>query len=161
LKLGAYRFLIMKKLNLKFVLVALCLLVSVFVFGGCEKYKTVPDPEGTITLSMRNSNNGPVHVNLDDCYPFVINGGNNFLGQGDWKFASIGQVSGLGSVTYIPTSGWANSVAVKTGYGYVGKFTRKQDDITYVRIYVVKEIISSTSGGVMGFEVKYQSPFNP
>jgi hypothetical protein len=105
---------------------------------------SVNDPEGTIALSMRNSNNGDTH--LDNIY--IEN--ENFRGG---YFASIGAVNGLGYVAGIPATGWAQQVSVTEGNGYVAF-----SDGQYYRIYVVSDIIG-TSGGVIGADIKYQKPF--
>ena len=133
------------------------------------------DPEGTITLSVRNWNNGRTGVCPQECRGcFYISSDDNFfdIWQYDWyewQFASVGSVSGLGAVKQIPASGWAASVAVIPGHGYVGKCASKEYSngqlevvsTTYVRFYVKSYVISATSGGVMGADIKYQSPFVP
>lgn len=105
----------------------------------------VNDPIGTVSLSMRNASNGK--TTLGNIY---INTGDNFAGA---NFTSLGIVNGLGNVSIIPSTGWASQVAVKPGCGYVaytgGSFTR-----IYVEDYVI-----STSGGVIGTDIKYQEPF--
>ena len=157
----------MKKINLFFVqtLMVLSLIFAV----GCNKNnddngdnggKTVPDPQGTVLVSMRNANNGTTGVYPDGYDPsdfFYIDGGDNFVsGNYRWVFANVGKVNGLGDVKAISTSGWAQQVAVIPGYGYVGKHYPNN----YIRIYVV-DYIESTSGGIIGAIVKYQSPFEP
>lgn len=107
---------------------------------------TVSDPTGTVTLAMRNYDNGRTY--LDNIY--IRN--ENFQGA---MFVSLGAVKGLGNVSTIPTSGWANQVAVVPGYGYVAYDIGKNQ---FYRIYVVDEI-SGTSGGVLGADIKYQKPF--
>ena len=131
---------------------------------------SVSDPEGTIQVTMRNANNGTTHVLPDNCYDnFYIGGDDNFYGTQrygtNFKFATVGKVNGLGNITKIPTSGWANPIAIVPGYGYVGAsydadsdFPSKARGVTYVRIYVIDWVVS-TSGGIIGAEVKYQSPF--
>ena len=95
---------------------------------------------------------------------FCINKGDNFETYDSsvqcWEFAAIGEVSGLGVIKNIPTSGWARQVAVKKGYGYVAKYLYN-DNLMYVRIYVVRYITDSKYHGVMGAEVNYQYPFVP
>lgn len=105
---------------------------------------SVNDPEGTISLSMRNYDNGETY--LDDIY--IRN--ENFKGA---YFASIGAVRGLGNVSTIPTTGWAQQMSVVAGNGYVA-FGNNQ----FYRIYVVGDIIGTT-GGVIGSDIKYQKPF--
>ena len=66
-------------------------------------YTPVADPEGTITMFVRNSNNGATMVPIGkghyDSYDrsFGIDNGNNFInkysdGDGGWRFASVGEV---------------------------------------------------------------------
>lgn len=105
---------------------------------------TVSDPEGTISLSMRNSENGKTY--LDDIY--ISN--ENFSGA---YFASVGAVKGLGNVSIIPTLGWAGQMSVIAGNGYVAYCNNQ-----FYRIYVVSDIVG-TSGGIIGADIKYQKPF--
>lgn len=107
---------------------------------------SVSDPTGTVALSMRNYDNGRTY--LDNIY--IRN--ENFQGA---MFVSFGAVKGLGNVSSIPTTGWADQVAVVPGYGYVAYDQSKKQ---FYRIYVVDEI-ASTTGGVIGAEIKYQKPF--
>ena len=109
--------------------------------------KPVADPDGTITLSMRDYNNGCTYI-LDRLY--IKN--ENFRGA---DIASVGSVTGLGNVSTIPTTGWTDEVAVVPGNGYVAYLANRD---MFVRIYVI-DYISSTSGGIMGADVKYQYPF--
>ncbi|MBQ0019540.1 MAG: DUF5036 family protein [Bacteroidales bacterium] len=122
---------------------------------------TVPDPVGTITLSMRNASNGDtrldsyIHIDKDD----------NFEGWDYWydspygspqyvHFASVGQVKGLGNVTGIPANGWARKIAVVPGEGVVAYANGK-----FYRIYVQDYLYAAGTGGVIGAEIKYQKPF--
>jgi len=79
------------------------------------------------------------------------------------EFVTIGKVNGLGKITSIPQSGWAEHVAVMPGYGYVGR----EDggvyvgNYNYVRIYVVDYILAAGTDGIIGADVKYQAPFVP
>ena len=119
---------------------------------------SVPDPQGTVLVSMRNANNGSTQVTPDGCdNSFRIGNDDNFEGvySGRYQFVTIGPMKGLGNVTQIPSSGWAAKVAVRPGYGYVAQC---QSSKTCVRIYV-ENYIESVSGGVIGADVKYQSPF--
>ena len=146
------------------------------VFSGCDKDNSSnsnpSDPEGTILVAMRNANNGGTSVNIAEGGYFRISNSDNFVGWGDGEmlFATIGNVSGLGSITTVPQGGWANQVAVIPDYGYVGKYKQTQYNshtgeyetiaIHYVRIYVVDYLIAAGgSGGVIGAQVKYQSPW--
>ena len=163
------------------------LVLSLFMAAGCGKNDgggggenigndiyandgtgNVSDPEGTIILSVRNSSNGytyvPVDVSSDIAYTFIIDGGNNFKGDisNYWQFANVGQVCGLGNVTKIPDSGWSPTCGVYPGYGYLGVCYNiyGSNKITFARIYVDSYITSATSGGIIGFVIKYQYPFN-
>lgn len=106
----------------------------------------VPDPEGTITLSMRNANNGTTYIDNS----IYINRSDNFTGC---KIVSLGAMKGLGNIAQIPKTGWSDQVAVVPGTGYVAYANNK-----YYCLYVVEEI-TNTSGGVIGALVKYYSPF--
>lgn len=105
----------------------------------------VPDPEGTVPLSMRNANSGGTY--LDGIY---IDNGDNFAGG--W-FVSLGAMKGLGNVVSIPSSGWAGKVSAVPGTGYVALSSSG-----FYRIYV-EEYMVSTDGGIIGAEIKYQTPF--
>jgi len=116
--------------------------------GTTNPNKVVDDPEGTVVLSMRDYDNGDIRID------------NIYINKESWSgsgchFVSVGEVSGLGNIETIPTTGWAEQVGVYPGYGYVAYNSYKD---TYYRLYV-KEYIAGTSGGVIGAEVKYQKPF--
>lgn len=113
---------------------------------GVSPDATVPDPEGTIHLSMRDYNNGKTYLG-DRIYIKD----ENFT---EAMFSSLGTVKGLGNVAHIPTSGWADKVAVVPGNGYVAYHWPEK----WYRIYVTDYIVSTT-GGIIGAEVKYQAPF--
>lgn len=110
----------------------------------------VPDPAGTISLSMWNGD----ETSLDG---LKIGNDNNFHGS-YFYIADIGQVRGLGNVAYIPAVGWSDKVAVIPGHGYVAVDT-SWGEPRYYRIYV-EDTVVSTSGGIIGFDIKYQKPFN-
>lgn len=116
----------------------------------------VPDPMGTITLSMRNDD----ETSLDGLY---ISDDDNFHG-GSFVLADIGSVNGLGNVSSIPTVGWAEKVAVTPGHGYVAaKYSWTSEEtynVTFYRLYVIDYNIGAMSGGIIGANVKYQRPFN-
>jgi len=161
-----------------------------FFVAGCEKNasenssNSAPDPEGTITVAMRSGNwmytNAATKVQPDGCISsfFYITTDDNFVGGSsdyydagnDWKFVTVGKMSGLGNISKIPKSGWAAPVAVTPNTGYVARCVNlvgdgygnywSSKDTVYVRIYVMDYIVD-TSGGVIGANVKYQSPFNP
>lgn len=108
----------------------------------------VPDPTGTVELSMRNDDG----TSLNGLY---IGKDDNFHGS-YWKIASVGSVKGLGNVASIPLAGWADKVSVTPGHGYVA-YNSNSDE--YYRIYVTEYMASATTGGVIGADIKYQKPF--
>ena len=71
------------------------------------------------------------------------------------QFVSVGQCKGLGNVTRIPKTGWASSVAVTPGCGYVAYVPYSN---SFYRLYVTGTM-TDTSGGIIGYTVKYQTPF--
>lgn len=136
------------------------IIITSFTFLSCGDEATNPDngqiinpdtdvsdPTGTISLSMHNKNNGNTTLNN-----ISIDESNNFTGWSTY-FSSIGKVKGLGNVSDIPTTGWASKVAVTPGYGYVAC----TGDVFY-RIYV-DNYITSVGGGIIGADIKYQTPF--
>lgn len=122
---------------------------------------SVPDPEGTVLLSMRNWNNGRTYLEVDNG-DMWIDVGDNFNGDsGRFSFVNLGKMKGLGNVTKIPTSGWAEKVAVTPGCGYIAQVSDMRG-VQYIRIYVVDYIISAeTTNGIIGANIKYQYPFIP
>ncbi|MDE6612387.1 MAG: DUF5036 family protein [Muribaculaceae bacterium] len=118
--------------------------------------QTVDDPEGTIRLSMRNANNGDTRLSA-----LRIDNADNFQVDGYNKIVDIGEVKGLGNVSYIPRIGWANRVSVVPGHGYVmAEYSPYGGEAKFTRIYVMEWMTASVSGGVIGAEIKYQQPFN-
>lgn len=63
--------------------------------------------------------------------------------------ASVGKVSGLGSITSIPKTGWQTSVPINIGVGYV---VYNETTEVFCRMYVVAQ-------DGEGYHVKYQVPF--
>lgn len=116
--------------------------------GNIKPNVNVNDPVGTVSLSMmkgpsiREGATGIGSIYIGDDYNF--DGG---------YFISLGTVKGLGNVSYIPTTGWASKVSVRSGNGYVAC-----DHGSLYRIFVEKEIVGTT-GGIIGYDVKYQAPF--
>ena len=125
----------------------------------------VPDPEGTIVVSMRNENQGKTTIDLfDNGYDIYIDKGDNFVCNSyNIEFCIIGEVEGLGNVRSAPESGWTSKVAVMPGYGYMARCRIVSGDgfyYRYARLYVV-EYVLSISTEILGAKVKYQSPFIP
>lgn len=119
------------------------------------------DPEGTIVLNMSSGPSGN-YYQIGDLCRIHIDEANNFEGEySSVEFVSVGLVSGLGKITQIPTSGWAENAAVVPGAGYVMRY-RDQ----YARIYVVEYLGNTytdeqgnTYGQATGATIKYQAPF--
>ncbi|MDR3118747.1 MAG: DUF5036 family protein [Mediterranea sp.] len=141
-------------------------IVVACIAAACGNYidpsdpnNTVPDPAGTVSLRMRNGNNstelfveGSFYIYIDAAKNFTNSYANSYLSD----FVDMGIMKGLGNVTTLPLSGWAPSVAVTPGHGYI---VRTADRQSYLRIYVV----DSTAGNqfTTEFNVKYQYPFIP
>lgn len=115
--------------------------------NGFDPDKKVPDPEGTVILSMRDKNSGNTYI--DDCIRIE---NENFEGA---EFIDLGAMQGLGNISYIPLGNWSSQVMVIPGHGYVAKSRYREK---YYRIYVMS-YITGVSGGIIGAEVKYQAPF--
>lgn len=118
--------------------------------GNIKPDVNVNDPVGTVSLSMMKGhdlNEGATYIGNSS-----IHIGNDYNLNGGY-FISLGTVKGLGNVSYIPTTGWADMVSVRSGNGYVAYSYG-----TFYRIYVEKEIVGTT-GGIIGYDVKYQAPF--
>lgn len=114
--------------------------------GNPKPNTSVSDPTGTISLSMMKGSSGTA-TKMGSIY---IGDDYNFSGA---DFVSLGTVKGLGNVSYIPTTGWAYNVSASKKHGYVA-----YSDGAFYRIFVGDEIVGTT-GGVIGYDVKYQSPF--
>lgn len=138
----------MNKKNLWCVSTMIMVILFSFCLTSCGK-EDISDPEGTISLSMRNRDNGDTSLGN---YFRIDN--ENFT---EGYFVSLGKVKGLGYVNKIPTLGWANEVAVIPGNGYIA-YDEWGGKYNFYRIYVSDYIISTT-GGIIGAEVKYQAPY--
>lgn len=156
----------------------LCLVVMTLgvAMTSCEKEEpdgsTTDAPlPGSITVKMRNEDNGGTRIYIDDSYNayLYIRSANNFYcnilrGAYEFEIASVGKVGGLGGITAVPEAGWTDEVAVFVGHGYVVRWrTSNWDyntesyvytDYSYGRIFVHDEIVS-TGGGVIGYTVSY------
>ena len=154
----------------------LMLASAALLFAGCEKENgigtgsnsQVSDPNGTVVANIRNGYQTELYI--FPAIPIQIDDINNFTTPTGWlpglAIVSVGQVSGLGSIKTIPQSGWSSSVAVVPSCGYVVATPWQEDgsinydELCYARMYV-EDYILSTSGGIIGAKVKYQSPFIP
>lgn len=118
--------------------------------GNIKPDVNVNDPVGTVSLSMMKGpsiREGATRIGGSDIYI-----GNDYNFDGGY-FISLGAVKGLGNVSYIPTQGWADMVSVRSDNGYVA-----YSNGAFYRIFVEKEIVGTT-GGIIGYDVKYQVPF--
>lgn len=118
--------------------------------GNIKPDVNVNDPAGTVSLSMMKGSSisaGATRIGRSDIY---IGNDYNFDGG---SFISLGTVKGLGNVSYIPTTGWADKISVRSNNGYVAYSNGE-----FYRIFVEKEIVGTT-GGIIGYDVKYQAPF--
>lgn len=119
----------------------------------------VPDPEGTLELSMSPGGNA-----LDD--EFYIDKNYNFryyyhnaygldpnYGK-NTMFTPLSTVNGLGNINYIPVVAWVDQVAAIKGRGYVAYSPRKDK---FYRLYVEPDTISGSSSS--RYIVRYQMPF--
>lgn len=150
-------------------------LLTATVFISCGKDEevsdtsnsttSVPDPEGTVLVSMRNESNERTLVDLfpESGYSpsLYIDKGNNFNCTGTMSFCVIGEVAGLGNIRSVPEQGWASKVSVLPGYGYVARvYSYSSGDYFYARLYVIEYIVN-TSKEILGARIKYQTPFFP
>lgn len=117
--------------------------------------QTVDDPEGTIRLSMRNANNGDTRLGA-----LRIDNADNFQVDSYNKLVDIGEVKGLGNVSYIPRTGWANRVSVVPGHGYImAEYNPYGGEAKFTRFFVMEWMTAALTGGIIGAEIKYQAPF--
>ena len=155
---GTHIFFVMKKLSFYFSLLAIAAMAvaatsctkeeidSPGTDPGSDPTVQVPDPEGTITLSMRNDRG----TYLDN---FYIDDADNFSGG---HFVSLGEMKGLGNVTRIPKHGWSSKTAVVPGTGYVAYDSYDG----FYRLFVTSYTVNSMNE-IIGADVKYQTPFYP
>ena len=138
---------------------------------------SVKDPEGTVVLNMTSgASKNYYRLDQESSYSVIyIDQANNFKGDDlSISIVSVGIVEGLTKITEIPTAGWAKSVAVIPGTGYIMRYRYSVDTVNrketwrYARIYVVSylgvttEIIDGetyTYGTPTGATIKYQTPF--
>lgn len=162
---------IMTKFINKYVFL-FCIVLGTCVLSSCSKDdggiadgsgeavnpdKNLPDPTGTVTLNMMVGDDK--WVTISNFGEIRINSAYNFEGESyRFSFVSLGKMKGLGNVTTIPQDGWNRTVAVNPGEGYVVRYYSEWESERCARLYVVSEI-SGTSGGVIGYTVKCQAPF--
>lgn len=118
----------------------------------------VPDPEGTMTVNMRNGG----ETSVDGIY---IDSGNNFANYDTRYFSDLGAMKGLGNITDLVMTGLTSKCAVIPGHGYWCYESAKQfpsgkwaivDGSTHYKLYVDSWILSGTST-ILGAVVKWVS----
>ena len=166
----------MRKFNL--FLMSCLLATSMFFVTGCgdkddpdNSSKTVPDPEGTMIVHIRNDTH---QTWTGSCFCGMYYGianigigtlemmGTNFSGfWGEFEVAYVGTINGLGSIKSIPNGNLftTNGAAALEKGGYVARNTTSDDQVEYARFYVSRYLTSG--GGIVGAEIKYQYPWEP
>lgn len=152
--------------------ISFLMLIITINFIGCTKVpesksSTCTDPPGTVTSNISNKGKIDFHTGaIGDANAFCYGVSSsitmslyfdpfNFsMCKTGVNIADVGQVSCLGEVATIPSSGFVVSLATTLGHGYVLRLT----DGTFARIYCEKWV-TSTSGGVTGIIIKWQYPF--
>lgn len=145
------------RLFIKTMLIAICGLAC---FTACSKDEPAGpsddpvvnppsptgDPEGTVTVSIRNKQSGGGSINGD----ISIDQGDNFVGA---MFVDMGEMQGIAGVTKIPKTGYASKVKVSVNHGYVAYAYG-----IFYRLFVVR-YVTNVSDEIIGAEIKYQKPF--
>lgn len=154
----------MKKKNYLHLLAIMLVTMLSVCFISCEE-DSVEDPEGTISVGMRNYNNGFSYLYIfgtsNDDYYVYINRADNFETWDHYmEIADVGKVKGLGAIKNIPASGWTDEVSVIPGHGYVTRAINGPYKGQYARIYV-ERYMTTTGDLIIGADVKYQAPWNP
>lgn len=136
---------------------------SFIVITACEDDEVI----GSVNLSMRNSGNGGTELYMSGSDYLYVDNSNNFTFSGWGEICSVGRVSGLHEVDYIPgnNDGWATRVAAYPGGGYVVRNKVWEENSVnyhylYMRVYVM-DYITSVEGGILGVRITYQMPFVP
>lgn len=118
----------------------------------------IPDPAGTVEVNMLN--NGP-HVSLPSMGEIWIDAASNFVCGENSRIISVDAVNSLGNITTVPTTGFAESTAVKPGNGYIVRYRTDGKSkngkvyygvVRYARLYVVDNLLENG-----GATVKYQA----
>jgi hypothetical protein len=151
-----------------------------------QSTQPTPDPEGTVVSAISDTDQNYAYINLNfrtgdlslshgtnNCGAYCTvdswcghgvsyNKHTTALGvctddsSGTTWIAGVGPVDGLGDVKSIPSSGHVNSTGTVIGNGYVVAL----GDGTYARLRA-ERWHNNTGGGIIGVEVKWQTPFNP
>ena len=143
-----------------------------FLFPACDGNTADDNLTGVITVKMRNADHGNTHIpfasgpnqnNETSSAILLIENDNNFKFWTDVP-ASICDVGKkkLSAIKSIPESGWAEKISVQPQHAYVIRVGGKVNyygnysvyEYAYYKLRVI-DYIESTSGGIIGAEVKY------
>lgn len=138
--------------------------------GGQTPGVTTPDPEGTVVMNMKAGTSDNFYdiglgaqIGIDAAHNWksdhttgsVYNGNYGYTSYDHHaQFVSVGTINSIGNITSLPSTGWAESVAVVPGTGYIVKeLDGTNFNGNYSRIYVVER-----SDDGQFFTIKYQTP---
>ncbi len=140
--------------------------------GGSDPVNGGGDPTGTIITELRAPAHGLNALDFETGQVGSSEAANDMWFDNNNNFhtpdfsrgliTDIGAISGLSAITDIPTLGWVTTCGAVVGHGYVVEtIDRSVDPPTttenFYRVYVDDYIISATTGGVMGFTIKWAS----
>jgi hypothetical protein len=167
--------LFMAHMNKQFVINGLKILGIAFLLGvySCSKseyspdspYFPMPDPKGTITMTI----SGSKKINVGN-YGFIRwASSNNFYlcAQGHHRVSicDLGEMHGLGNITNIPSTGFSAPIHLietlnncEAGHGYIVKF-ESDGRVIFFRLYIEKPLMGTKN--ITETTIRYQYPFEP
>ena len=129
------------------------------------------DPEGTITIALRNSVNHPdnTFTVAGTDIPLQMTNGNNLQAKdgNKWEFVSVGRRDGISGIQKIPSEGWTSKVRLEPNQAIVARFESKQFSnykpvYLFVAIYVDRWLTGTKENdGIIGAIIRYKAPFEP
>ncbi len=165
--------------------------LAIFVFTSCSSSGldttndgdttsvggSVSDPEGTVMVNLladgAGVSVGPIQGYMNSGTGWVLAPTNlaivlkrdGNLVMYDYQYsgeiASVGAVKGLGNITNIPQTGYAEAAYAMKGYGYIGHgqdWVESLGPKPYVRIYV-DDVTYASNGLPQSVRIKYQFPY--
>ncbi len=150
---------------------AVVLLPLMFLCTACNEDVS----DGVITFKLRNDGDYyflmcGMAIRMDQSNNFYSRTTNNLWFEGEYvsgEFVDMG-TKRISKIKNIPTQGWASSVAVLPGHGYIFRAREAGyygevygGEYQYGRIYVVDYIESASSGGIIGAEIQYKESSAP
>lgn len=148
----------------KFNWMAVVLLPLMFLCTACNEDVS----DGVVTVKLRNDGGG---FPLCGTYVRMSSSNNFYLYSYDHRYQYEGEFVDMGTkrisqIKNIPTQGWAESVAILPGHGYIFRARPQSayygyNEYQYGRIYVVGYTESASSGGIIGAEIKYKESSTP